>query len=102
MVVCEMSRSLRIADGKGGAETSSFGYKHSIASCSCGTADAATIFDLEHNAAFHNAYPLVVVEGQPRLGGCSCSSRSKIIAEVDVIGAAIVTTVATTTDIAIT
>jgi hypothetical protein len=31
VVVCEMSCSLRVADGKGGAETSSFGNKHSVA-----------------------------------------------------------------------
>ena len=61
---------LGIANGKGGAEAGAFGYEHGLACFDCDAAVAAAfaaVVDLEDDAALDDAYPLVVVQGQPGL-----------------------------------
>ena len=66
---------LGVAGRKGGAEASALGDEDGLArfggDAAAAAAAAAAIIHFENNAAFHDAYPLVIVKGQPGLVGWS-------------------------------
>ncbi len=57
--------ALCVGDGEGRPEAGALGNEHGLA---CLGGDAAAAVDFEQDAAFHDADPLVVVQGEPGLG----------------------------------
>jgi hypothetical protein len=62
--------ALSVANGEGWSKTGAFGDENGLACVSRNTAAAAAaIVDFEDHLAFHDAYPLVVMQGEPRFRG---------------------------------